>query len=56
MLKDVKDKKEDLVKAFNAPRSRESIKQILITRKTINRLVEIADTKKKTKAKKEAKK
>jgi len=42
MLKNVKDKKEDLQKALNTPRSRESIKQVLITRKTINRLVEIA--------------
>jgi trigger factor len=57
MLKNIKDKKEDLAKTLNTPRSRESIKQVLITRKTINRLVEIAkDTKKKTKAKKEAKK
>jgi trigger factor len=42
MLKNIKDKKEDLQKALNTPPSRESIKQVLLTRKTINRLVEIA--------------
>jgi trigger factor len=57
MLKNIKDKKEDLAKALNTPRSRESIKQVLMTRKTINRLVEIAkDTKKGNQAKKEEKK
>jgi len=42
MLKNIKDKKEDLQKALNTPPSRESILRVLLTRKTINRLVEIA--------------
>lgn len=46
--------KERLEKALNAPQSRESIKQILMTRKTIQRLVEIAEPN--SKRKKEEKK
>jgi len=42
MLKGATEKKEEWQKALNSPRSRESIKRILLTRKTINRLVEIA--------------
>lgn len=42
MTKNVTEKKEELVKALNNPQTRESIKPTLITRKTIERLVEIA--------------
>lgn len=42
MTKNVTKNKDELVKALNAPRSRESIKETLITRKTIQRLIEIA--------------
>lgn len=57
MLESVKEKKEDIQKIFNTPQSRESIKQILMTRKTINILVETAkDSKKPTKATKEEEK
>jgi len=42
MLKGVSEKKEELQKAFNNPNSRESIKRMLLTRKTVNLLVEIA--------------
>lgn len=58
MLKNTTAEKEELQKALNNQQSRESIKQILITRKTINRLVEIAkgsDSDKKTKEKEEKK-
>ena len=57
MLASVKEKKEDIQKIFNTPQSRESIKQILMTRKTINILVETAkDSKKPAKATKEEEK
>jgi len=42
MLKSATGNKENVQKALNTPQSRESIKQILTTRKTIARLVEIA--------------
>lgn len=42
MLKSATENKENVQKALNTPQSRESIKQILMTRKTIARLVEIA--------------
>ena len=45
MLKSAtENKKEELQKFLNSPQSRESIKQLLITRKTIRRLVEIAES------------
>jgi trigger factor len=51
------DKKEELKKMMNTPQTRESIRQSLITRKTLERLVEIAKDKqkpvKKTKEKEE---
>ncbi len=57
VLKNATENKEDLRKALSHPQSRESIKQILMTRKTVNRLVEIArGSKIDTKAKKEAQK
>ena len=57
MLESVKEKREDLQNIFNTPQSRESIRQILMTRKTINILVETAKgAKKTTKATKEAEK
>jgi len=44
MLKNTaEDKKDELNKLLNTPHFRESIKQTLITRKTIKRLVEIAE-------------
>jgi trigger factor len=43
IVKDTEEAKKGEVKGFlNTPRSRESIKQTLMTRKTIQRLVEIA--------------
>jgi len=42
MVKGVSEKKEELQKAFNNPNSRESIKRVLLTRKTVHRLSEIA--------------
>jgi trigger factor len=42
MLKDTTEKKEELQKIMNTPQYRDSMKQILMTRKTVNRLVEIA--------------
>ncbi|RLC62300.1 MAG: hypothetical protein DRI01_07100, partial [Chloroflexi bacterium] len=42
MLKNATENKEELRKYLNTPQSKESIKQILISRKTIQRLVEIA--------------
>ena len=52
------DKKEEFKKLLNTPQTRESIKQSLLTRKTIERLVEIAKNKKKpvTKTKKKEEK
>ena len=44
------EKKDELEKFLNTPQARESIKQMLITRKTIQRLVEIAKSSKKIKA------
>ncbi len=56
MLKDATKNKAELQKALNTPRSRESMKQVLITRKTINQLVEIAKgSKMNAEVKKEAK-
>jgi hypothetical protein len=43
-VKGATEKKEELQKLFNSPRSRESIKQVLLTRKTLERLTEIAKT------------
>jgi len=51
MLKDVPDKKEEFQRALNAPPSRGSIRQILLTRKTVDRLVEIAGSEKGKKGK-----
>ncbi|MFC1930828.1 trigger factor [Chloroflexota bacterium] len=42
MLKNSNDKKGELKKLLNTPQSRHSVKQFLMTRKTMNRLVEIA--------------
>jgi trigger factor len=58
MLKSATENKEELKKVMNTPQSRDSMKQILMTRKTIGRLVEIAqDSKASTgRKKKEAKK
>ena len=42
MIKNAKDK-DEMQKLLNTPPSRESIKRLLITRKTIRRLVEIAE-------------
>ena len=36
------ENKDELEKSLNSPQSRESIKRLLITRKTVQRLVEIA--------------
>ena len=44
MLKTNAENREELQKALNTPQSRESLKQILMTRKTVNRLVEIAQS------------
>ena len=43
MLKSAAEKKEDLQKFLNTPQSRESIRQLLMTRGTMQRLVEIAE-------------
>ena len=51
MLKNATDKKDELQRALNAPPSRGSIRQILLTRKTVDRLVEIAGNKKREKGK-----
>ena len=51
MLKNATDKKDELQRALNAPQSRGSIRQILLTRKTVDRLVEIAGNKKREKGK-----
>ncbi len=42
MTKSAADNKDELQKFLNTPQSKGSIKQVLITRKTIQRLVEIA--------------
>ena len=42
MLKNATEKKDELKEFFNTPQSRDSLKQLLLTRKTIHRLVEIA--------------
>ncbi len=42
MTKSTTEKQDELEKVLNTPRARESIKQTLITRKTLQRLVEIA--------------
>ena len=41
-IKNTAENKDELQKHLNTPQSKESIRQILITRKTIQRLVEIA--------------
>ncbi len=46
--KSATENKEDLEKVLNTPQARESIEQTLITRKTIQRLVEIAKGSKET--------
>jgi len=51
MLKNAADKRDELQKALNAPPSRDSIRQILLTRKTVGRLVEIAQGEKRKKGK-----
>ena len=58
MTKSTTENKDELSKFLNTPRSRESIKQALVTRKTVQRLVEIAkgpDTNIKTTGKEEQK-
>lgn len=51
ILKSATEKKDKLKEFLNTPGSRDSVKQLLITRKTINRLVEIAkDSNKNTEA------
>ena len=42
MIKNAAESKDELKKALSTPQSKESIKQLLISRKTIQRLVEIA--------------
>ena len=42
MIKSDADNKDELLKLLNTPQTRESIEQLLITRKTIQQLVEIA--------------
>jgi len=42
MIKSDADNKDELLKFLNTPQPRESIKQLLITRKTIQQLVKIA--------------
>ena len=58
MLQSATENKEELQKVMNTPQSRGSMKQILMTRKTIGRLVEIAQGSKAStkRKKKEAKK
>ncbi len=51
MVKGATEKEEELRKALNTPQIRESIEQTLLTRKTIQRLTEIAESTKKNKAK-----
>ncbi len=51
MLQNAADKKGELQKALNSPPSRDSIRQILLTRKTVERLVEIATSEKERKGK-----
>jgi len=51
LLENAADKRDELRKAFNAPSSRDSIRQILLTRKTVERLVETAQSGKGKKAK-----
>ena len=42
MTESTSGNKDELEKVFNDPQARESIGQTLVTRKTINRLLEIA--------------
>ncbi len=51
MLQNAAENKEELQKALNTPPSRDSIRQILLTRKTVDRLVEIAQGEKEKKGK-----
>ncbi|MFC1979524.1 trigger factor [Chloroflexota bacterium] len=43
MIKDVKDNVDKIRESLNTPQVRRSIKQVLLTRKTVQRLVEIAE-------------
>ncbi len=56
MTKSAAEKKDELEKLLNTPRARESIEQTLITRKTIQRLLEIAKGSKESKTIKRRKK
>lgn len=56
MTKGATENKDELKKFLNTPQARQSIKQTLITRKTIQRLVEIAKDSQKIKTKKTKKK
>lgn len=49
MTKDATENKDELLKVLNTPQARESIERTLITRKAIQRLVEIAQGSKKSK-------
>ena len=49
MTKDATENKDELKKVLNTPQARESIEQTLLTRKTIQRLTEVAQGSKKTK-------
>ena len=49
MIKDATEKKDELKKFLNTPQVRESIEQTLLTRKTLQRLTEIAKGSKETK-------
>ncbi len=51
MLQNAAENKEELQKAFNTPPSRDSIRQILLSRKTVGRLVAIAQGEKEKKGK-----
>ena len=44
IIKDVAENKDKLQKSLNTPQMRESIREVLLTRKTVQRLVEIAKT------------
>ncbi len=51
MLQNAVDKRDELQKALNSPPSRDSIRQILLKRKTVERLTEIAGASKEKKGK-----
>ena len=42
MTKDATENKDELNKFLNTPQNRKSVGQVLITRKTVQRLVEVA--------------